>query len=177
MVIVVLAVLTLYLFFSSRGKTTHEVRTEYKTIEVPKEIEKIKKVEVPVEKVKIIPKEKIKYKYIPQAVRDDQNKEVVAVGTEKCPDETKVLVVSSIDKKTGDVSIHTKLEPRPAFKFFPGGEVGIKYEMWLNENISISRGITAHGRYDILRIKSAYIGVGAEIGSENKIFVYGRIEF
>ncbi|MEO0271498.1 MAG: hypothetical protein ABIM30_00190 [candidate division WOR-3 bacterium] len=176
-VIVVLAALTLYFFFSSRWKVSHEVRTEYKTIEIPREIERIKKVEVPVEKVRVIPKEKIKYKYIPQVVRDDQNKEVVAIGTEKCPDETKVLVVSSIDKKTGDVSIHTKLEPRPIFKPFPGGEIGIKYEMRFNEDFGIGRGITAYGRYDIFRIKDVYLGVGAEIGAENKIFVYGRIEF
>lgn len=176
MSIVILVGVVIYLFVALM-KSKDNIKIEYRKVEVPKEIEKIQKVEIPIEKIKIIPKEKIKYKYVPKEIIKDNNKEVTAVGVEKCPDGSKVIITTTIDKATKESDIYTRIEPKPFFQFLPGGEVGFKYGFQIDKSFGIGPEISAYGRYDIFRLKDFYVGVGAEIGIDNKAYIYGRINF
>jgi hypothetical protein len=173
---IIISVLVLAIIFLIWKSLNPKEVIKYEKVEVPKEITKIEKVEVPVEKVKVIPKTKVIAKYIPQEVKEDKNKEVLTVGQVKCPDESKITIVAALDKESKETSLYTKIEKKK-FNLFPGGEVGFKYGYYINPNIGLGPEITGYIRYDIIQFNDLFVGAGAEIGTDNKAYLYVRYKF
>jgi hypothetical protein len=115
-------------------------------------------------------------KYVPQEVKDNKDKEVLAIGTKDCPNGDKVIISAVLDKNTKETDIYTKIERRN-FQLFPGGEVGFKYGIQFDKNIGFSPDVSGYIRYDLFRISDFYIGAAAEIGLTSSAFLYVRYQF
>jgi len=164
-IIVVLIISIVYLIIMLiKEKNNVKYKYEYKKIEVPVEVEKVEKVEIPVEKIKIIPKEKIKEKYIPVEIKNDNKKEIVAVGTVNCPEDSKVTVTAAFNKDTKETELYSKIERKQSLKFLNGGRVGVKYGLIPGEDFIFSHQVTAYSGYNVISFGDVNVGVGAELG-------------
>lgn len=137
-----------------------QVKTEY--VEVPqiKVVEKIKRVEVPVEKVITIEKEKIVEKIkLPDWIVQNKDKQIIATGVIE-PYEGNTDVVSVLDVKTGEGSLSASQQPMSLFGLESDKEIGVRYGF-------STKGIRTdvYGKYDFLRVGRFHVGAYGEINN------------
>lgn len=137
-----------------------EVKTEYVTVPQIKEVVKIQRVEVPVEKIITIEKDRIIEKIkLPDWIAKDSDKQVTATGTIGAY-EGETDIVSVIDVKTGEGSLSVSLKPLPFISFENDKEIGIRYGV-------TTKGMQTdiYGQWDFLRIGRVHVGVYGEVNS------------
>lgn len=133
-------------------------KTEYVTVEKIKEVEKIKCVEIPVEKIVTIEKEVIIQKLkLPDWFRDDEDKQAIATAVIP-PYEGKTHAVAIINTKTGVGEIVARQEPLGFLGFVNDSELYGKIGYNANAQIQTSVG----GRWLFARAGKIKIGVYGE---------------
>jgi len=168
-IIIILSVLLVIIFFYKREK---EVLIQKEFVEVPtiKEVEKIQKVEVPIEKIKVIPKDKIKKEYIPVEVVKNQDKEVLNVVKVPCPEKGNTIVTAVIDKNKKEVDVYSKFESKK-FELFYGNEfyVGnfIGVDINGNKDYMYNSGI----RFGIIRYKDIYFNINVNVSHIDRSYL------
>lgn len=154
-VVVSIVSIMVYNIFRDDKKSEHI----YEYIKVPevKEIVKVEKVEVPVEKIKVVPKEKIKKEYI--EVAKDNNVEVMSIGKVDCKD-SEVKIVSLFNKTSHENELRYKITEKK-LSFFYDKEIYFMYGVYNNGRFN---NYTAGGiRFNIVRYKNINFSVGGRI--------------
>lgn len=138
-----------------------------KTVYVPtteiKEVIKLKRVEIPVEKIVVIEKDAAsKTLDLPPEIRNDASKQITATGVIP-PYEGKTNVLAVIDTGTGVSSILAKQEPLQAVDFISNRHIGLR------GGIDFDNGYCGelYASYDFLRIMSTTIGLYGEIETDD----------
>jgi len=132
---------------------------QYVPVPQIKQVEKLRTVEVPVEKVVVVEKEKLVevVKYLPAEIKNDPNKQVTAsasLGSTR----TGYDVLATIDTKTGVSGIVAKEKPLPLLGFPSDVEAGIRYGLSSQQG----QGGSVYGRYRFLRVGNAHLGAYGE---------------
>ena len=136
-------------------------KTEYVNVPQIKEVVRIKRIEVPVEKVVTIEKQVVVEKLkLPEAILKDEAKQIVATG-EITPYEGVTNVVAVLDTKSGESEIIAKQKPLSLIAFENKKEIGVRY------GVNATKGLQGdlYGRWDFLRVGSSHLGVYAEVNS------------
>lgn len=124
---------------------------EYVQVEKQKIVEKIQRVEVPVERVVVVEKVKVVEKLgLPDWIKQDQDTQVLAAGIVPAY-RGETSIVSLIDTKTGEGSIIQQRRTLPFFEFLNEKEVGAIY----------GTGIAAWATWTFVRVGSFYATAGA----------------
>jgi hypothetical protein len=142
----------------------HEIpmsKTVYIKVPEAKEVVKIKRVEIPIEKIVVIEKEAATKKLdLPADIKDDPAKQITASGVLP-PYEGKTNVLAVIDTGTGVSSIVAKQVPLAFMDFINKKEIGIRYGASFENNLEGD----LYGRWDFFRIANAHIGVYGEVNT------------
>jgi hypothetical protein len=151
----------IYAWYGERNKPPVS-QTVYIPTEQIKEVVKIKRVEVPVEKIVTIEKnvlvEKIK---LPDWFLDE-TEQAIATGVIQ-PYEGKTNVISTLNTETGIGNIIAKQEPLPFLQFENKKEAGIRAGYTTD---GAKAHTTIYGRWQFLRIGSVHLGLYGEANSE-----------
>lgn len=140
--------------------------TQAQYVEVPKErvVTRIKTVTVPgPERVVTIEKEKVVTKLgLPDWVKNDENKQVIANGDLPCDDTISGhSVVAVLDTKTGEGQILAKSKPLPFMSLISEREVGVRYGI----STQAPTEIDVYARWDFARLGAMRIGAYGEANS------------
>lgn len=129
-----------------------------------KEVVKIKRVEVPVEKIVTIEKEKVVEKLkLPDEIGKNPDKQIVATAVIE-PYDGKTNAVAVVDTKTGEGSISVKKEPLPVFEFKNQKELGGRFGYSTDEK-GLKQQADLYGRWTILRVWRVHLGLYGEVNS------------
>lgn len=121
-----LIVYLIYLNYSKKPKIVEKTITQYIEVEKPHYITKVKKIEIPVEKIVTLEKEKVVEKEsLPVWLKGATEQVILAVGDIE-PYVGKTRVISLLNTKTGEGSLIQKQLPLPLVEFksnlrFSGG--------------------------------------------------------
>ena len=130
---------------------------EYVTIEVPRDIIKIKRVEVPVEKIVVIEKEKLIIKReLPDWLKKEDNVQVTSIGLVQ-PYRGKTEVLSTINIKTGESTLLQRQLRLSFIQLLNEKEIGVKY----------GTEFTSFAKYTFLRTGNLYFSGYAQLGKTN----------
>ncbi len=139
------------------------VREVFVEVEVPKVVMKIERVEIEVEKIVVIEKMALgKTVYLPAAVRDDEDKQVTAVG-EVPPHDGKTSVVAVFDTSSGETKLNFRQEPPPFFAFMNDKELGIRYGMGIG-----GRQVDLYARWTFVRVGAFHLAAYGELNSDEE---------
>ena len=129
-----------------------------------KEVVKIKRVEVPVEKIITIEKEKIVEKLkLPDEIGKNPDKQIVATAVVE-PYDGKTNAVAVVDTRTGEGSISVKQEPLPVVEFLNKKEIGGRGVYSLRDG-QAKQQIDLYGRWTFLRVWKVHMAVYGETNS------------
>lgn len=138
-----------------------------------KEVVKIKRVAVPVEKVIVVEKEKaVKALQLPDEVAKDEKKQVIATA-EVEPYEGKTDVVAVLDTGSGEATVLARRKPLPFFDVINKKEIGIRY------GISSAQGQEAQvfARWTLVRVGAVYGAVYGEISQKPDAQVMAELSY
>lgn len=134
---------------------------EYVRVEVPRDIIKIKRVEVPIEKIVVIEKEKlITKRELPDWLKKDDNIQVMSIGLVQ-PYKGKTEVLSTINIKTGESELLQRQLRLSFFQFLNEKEIGIRY----------GTDFTGFAKYTFLRTGNLYFSGHVQLGKTNTVQV------
>lgn len=144
-------------------------KVEYR--EVPKIVERVKVVEIPIEKIVIIDREDLEKKIPKLAETIKEKEEVTATGVIP-PYKGKTDVASVIDTESGKSKIVAKRRPLSTFQLMSETEIGTRL------GISTYGGLATdiYGRWTFLRIKKGYFGIYAEGSGANRRYMGNEFE-
>jgi len=130
-----------------------------------RETVKIKRIEVPVERIITIEKEKVVEKLrLSDDIAKDPDKQIIA--TTKVPAyEGDTDVVAIVDTKTGEGSMVVKQEPVPLFAFQNKKELGGRFGYVAGES-GLKQQVDFYGRWTIFRVGRVHVGLYGEINSK-----------
>lgn len=130
-----------------------------------RETVKIKRVEVPIERIITIEKEKVVEKLkLPDEIAKDPDRQVIA--TTKVPAyEGDTNVVAVVNTKTGEGSMVVKQEPMSTFAFENKKELGGRFGYVAGES-GLKQQVDCYGRWTVVRIGRVHVGVYGEINSK-----------
>ncbi len=156
--VILLILSSIVAWYRGQGK---QVVSKIEYVKVPqiREVLKIKRVEIPVEKIVVLEKEAAAKKLdLPPEIRDDPAKQIAATAV-IAPYEGRTNVLALIDTGTGISSIAARQVPLPFFDFENRREIGLRY------GVSLKHGMESdlYGRWDFFRIAGAHLGVYGEI--------------
>lgn len=135
-------------------------KTEYVNVPVIKETVKIKRIEVPVEKIVTIEKEVVVQKLnLPDWIKTDKDIQVIATASIE-PYEGTTDAVATLNTRTGESSIIAKHRPLSLFGLISQKEIGIRYGVGTN---SPTPYVSVYGHYNFLRVGSLYMGGYGEV--------------
>lgn len=157
-ILLLISIVFIIMFFTKKPDIKYINQKEYVKVPEVKEVEKIQKVEIPIEKIKIVPKTEIKKEYVPQEVIKDNTKEVVTVVKAPCPAEGEIVITPILDKDQHEIQVYTKFNEKK-FKFFDYKNFYIGYGYGYGSKLynNISAGI----EFNIVRYKNVHINVNA----------------
>ncbi|MDD4986746.1 MAG: hypothetical protein PHQ43_13415 [Dehalococcoidales bacterium] len=139
-------------------------KTEYVKVPEIRTVEKVRTVEIPVEKIVIREKEGVtKYVTLPSEIKDDPAKQITTTATVE-PYEGKTNVVSIIDTQTGVSDILLKQDPLPFIALENRRELG--FRSGYNSDSRLES--TLYGRWTVLRIGNAHLGAYGEANTEGR---------
>lgn len=129
---------------------------EYVTVEVPRDVIKIKTVEVPVEKIVVIEKDRLKtIRQLPDWVTSNDKMQITAVGlVEPYKGKTEILSIINID--TGKSQLLQKRLSLSFIQFLNEKEIGMRY----------GTEFVGFGRYTFFRAGDFHVAGYAQIGKE-----------
>lgn len=153
--ILICAIILMLLYKNLPSKVKYIESSRVVKADEVREIKYIEKVEIPIEKIKIIPKDKVKE--VPVEIKDTKKEILTITEIRNCPDGAKVFSVIDTEKKEGELYI--KKNERKIFEFVNSREIGINYGIGFD-----GQEIRIIGRWDIYRIKDLRIGVDGEWG-------------
>lgn len=158
---ILLAIACVVAWYRGNHSPPNPPKTQYIYVPQVKEVEKIKRVEIPVEKIVVIEKNAAVSKLdLPDEIKNDNNKQVTASGVVPPYDgDTNVLAI--IDTQTGVSSISAKQVPLPFFDFEMKRAIGVRY----GYSTKYGSQADAYGRIDFFRIAGIHLGVYGEINS------------
>lgn len=146
-----------YFWYQERNKPV-ESKVEYVKVPEIKEVTKIKRVEVPIEKIVTIEKPVIVEKLqLPDWFRTDTNKQAIATATIS-PYEGKTHAVAVIDTKTGVGEMIVKQEPLSFVGF--ANDKGLYAKAGYSTNSEMQATIGAEWKF--LRVGKIKVGVFGE---------------
>jgi hypothetical protein len=159
--LVVLLILAVIVAWYRGNNEIPTSKTVYINVPEVKEVVKIKRIEIPVEKIVVIEKEAAAKKLdLPEDIKNDPAKQITASGV-VAPYEGKTNVLAVIDTGSGISSIVAKQVPLPFFDFENKKEIGIRYGVSFDNNLEGD----LYGRWDFFRIANAHIGVYGEVNT------------
>jgi hypothetical protein len=129
-----------------------------------KETVKIKRIEVPVEKIITIEKEKVVERlHLGDDIGRNPDKQIVATAVVE-PYEGKTNAVAVMDTRTGEGSISVKQEPLSTFEFKNqkaiGGRAG-----YVTDKDGIRQQVDFYAHYTFLRVWRVHLGIYGEVNS------------
>jgi len=130
-----------------------------------KQTVKIKRVEVPIEKIVTIEKQVVVEKLkLPDEIGKNPDKQVIATAVVE-PYEGKTNAVAIVDTKTGEGSISVKQEPLPLFAFKNEKAIGGRYGYVADED-GMKQQVDFYGHYTFMRVWRVHVGVYGEVNSK-----------
>jgi hypothetical protein len=140
-------------------------QTQYTPAPEIKETVKIKRIEVPVEKIITIEKEKVVERlHLGDDIGKNPDKQIVATAVIP-PHEGDTNAVAVMDTRTGEGSISVKQEPLPTFAFKNekaiGGRAG-----YASDKDGIRQQVDFYAHYTFLRVWRVHVGVYGEVNSK-----------
>lgn len=138
----------------------------------PKIITKFKKVEVPVEKIVVIEKEKIVEKFKLDVKPTD---EILAVA-EIPPYEGKTSVAAIFDKASSETRINYRHEPLPFISFENQKELWLKAGYALNRN-GLGYNVEVGGEWRFLRVANFHLGLFGQADMNSNVFAGAKISY
>jgi len=145
-----------------RGQKTQTIlKTQYITVPEIKETVKLKRVEIPVEKIVVIEKEAAARRLdLPPEIKDDPNKQITATAV--IPSyEGKTNVLAVIDTGTGASSIVAKQVPLPFMDFINDRVIGARWGYSMEHGLEIDGFV----QWNFFRVASARVGLYGEVNS------------
>jgi hypothetical protein len=159
MAITILAVFAAVAAISGWYTSLPKVLTQWLPAPQVKIVEKIKRIEVPVEKIITIEKEVVVEKLkLPDWIKNDANKQIIATA-EIDPYEGKTNTAALFDTKTGVGEIIAKQQSMPLFGLENKKGIGIRYGYNTAVNGMVPE---VYGRWDFLRVGNIHTGIYAE---------------
>lgn len=139
-----------------------KIQKEYVKVPEIRTVTKIKRVKVPVKEVEVIEKEKIVevLKEIPQAVKDDPNKQITATGIVE-PHKGKTDVIATFDTQTGKTELLAKARPLPFAEFLNEKEFGVRYGVSTGGQVA-----DIYGRWIVGRLGNAHFALYGEAATK-----------
>lgn len=144
----------------------------WREAEAPKVITKIKKVEVFVDKIIVIEKEKVVEKLKLDVKPSD---EILAVA-EIPPYEGKTSVAAIFDKTTAETKINYRQEPLPFISFENQKEFYLKAGYALS-NRGLGYNVEVGGEWKFLRVANFHLGLFGQADINQNIFVGARASY
>lgn len=150
-----------YFHFKKPATVNQEAYTPAPEI---KQVVKIKRVEVPVEKIVTIEKKVIVEKLkLPDEIGKNPDKQIIATAVVE-PYEGKTNAVAIMDTRTGEGSISVKQEPLSTFEFENqkaiGGRAG-----YVSDKDGIRQQVDFYAHYTFLRVWRVHLGIYGEVNS------------
>lgn len=170
--IIAISIVSILVYNKFFSKKESERIYEYVKVPEVKEVVKVEKVEIPVEKIKIIPKEKIKKEFV--EVVKNKNVEVMSIGKVDCKD-SEVKIVSLINKESKENELHYRIIEKE-LSFFSDKEIYFMYGV--RNDGKFDDYIAGGVRFNIIRYKNVYFNVGGQldnIGGNVGASAYGMI--
>lgn len=132
-----------------------KIQKEYIKVPEIKIVTTIKRVKVPVKEVEVIEKEKIieVLKEIPQAIKDDPNKQITATGVIE-PHKGKTDVIATLDTQTGKTEVLAHPRPLPFAEFLNEREIGARYGISTGGQVA-----DIYGRWTVGRLGKAHFAL------------------
>jgi hypothetical protein len=148
------------------------IQEKFIEVEVPKEIVRIERVEILVEKIVVIEKEAVmKTVFVPEYVRKDEDKQITAVG-QVPPHDGKTSVVAVFDTSTGETKLNFRQERPPFFAFTNYRELGIRYGFG-----TMGREADLYGRWSFVRVGTLHLGIYAELNSNKQAMAMLEVSY
>jgi len=136
-------------------------KIEYVKVPQIREVTKIKRVEIPVEKVVVLEKEAAAKKLdLPPEIRDDPDRQIAATAI-IAPYEGRTNVLAVLDVASGGMSIMAKQVALPLIDFENRKEIGLRYGSSMKHSLEGD----LYGHWDFFRIARAHLGVYGEINT------------
>lgn len=149
-----------------------QIVTKWREAETLKTIIKIKKVEIPVEKIIVIEKEKVVEKLKLDIKPSD---EILAVA-EIPPYEGKTSVAAIFDKNTAETKINYRHEPLPFISFENQKELYLKAGYALS-NRGLGYNVEVGGEWKFLRIANFHLGLFGQADINQNIFAGVKVSY
>ncbi len=115
--------------------------------------------EVEVAKVVVVKKESVKD--VPEAVRADKSKQLLASG-EVEPYRGTTDVWAALDINSGITTIQAKRRPLPFFAFMNDKEMGVRYGVSFGDSVYTGPSYEMYGRWTFLRVGAVHFAGYAE---------------
>jgi len=171
-ILLLISIIFIVLYVTKKPDIKYVNQKEFIKVPEIQEVEKIQKVEVPVEKIKIIPKTEIKKEYVPQEVIKDNTKEIVTVVKTPCPDKGEIIITPVLDKDQHEIQVYTQFNEKK-LKFFDYKNFyigyGYGYDSKLYDNIS------AGVEFNIVHYKNIHINIDAGFNIIDNYKLYNSI--
>jgi hypothetical protein len=150
-----------YFHFKKPVSVNPEVYTPAQEI---KQTVKIKRVEVPVEKIVTIEKQVVVEKLkLPDEIGKNPDKQVIATAVVE-PYEGKTNAVAIMDTTTGEGSISIKQEPLSTFEFKNQKAIGARAG-YVTDKDGIRQQVDFYAHYTFLRVWRVHLGIYGEVNS------------
>ena len=145
-----------------RGNEVQVVsKTEYVSVPQVKEVVKIKRVEIPIEKVVVLEKEAAAKKLdLPADIKNNPDKQITATA-EIPPYEGKTNVLAILNASSGGTTILARQLALPFFDFENKKEIGIRYGASIKNTMEGD----LYGRWDFFRVASVHLGLYGEVNT------------
>lgn len=140
-------------------------------VKVPKYIQSIKTIEVPVEKVVVLEKKEAEEKLgLPEWVKENPEKQILTAG-EVPPHEGKTTVTAVMDTKTGITQLLQRQERPPLIAMRNEFEIGIDYGIGNRANLQL------FANYDAIRIGKVHLGLHGQINQKGDYMASVRLSY
>lgn len=150
-------------------------KTVYQTVREIKESTKIKRVEIPVDRVVVLEKKSLDgIVGLPDALKNDEAKQITATGVIP-PYEGDTNVLAVLDTNTGRSVIEAKQVPLRFMDFENKRAVGVRCGLSTKSISSVA--VDVYARWDFLRIEHCHLGLYGEAGSEGNAKAQMQVEY
>jgi hypothetical protein len=150
-------------------------KTVYQTVKEIKESLKIKRVEIPVDRIVVLEKKSLdKIVGLSDDLKTDEAKQVTATGVIP-PYEGDTNVLAVIDTNTGKSTIEAKQVPLSFMDFENKKAVGARCGVSTKSVSSVA--VDVYARWDFLRVERCHLGLYGEAGSEGNAKAQMQVEY
>lgn len=150
-------------------------KTVYQTVKEIKEAVKIKRVEIPIDRIVVLEKKDLdKIVGLSDALKGDATKQITATGVIP-PYEGDTNVLAVMDMNTGRSSIEAKQVPLSFMDFENKKAVGVRCGVSTKSVSAVE--VDVYARWDFLRVERCHLGLYGEAGSEGNAKAQMQVEY